>query len=180
MNTETLAARVGANWNEIAAILRTVGPSAHCGPLDCAAIESVRTVPARINNRLTRSLGRVRVNRGTRLPLSIELSGQLVALGEPAEIIAVLLHEIAHLAADTYLAGIDGLETPHGPTWGRFARALGVPASATTRTSYTARGAGLKTVAVCGSCGFELQKRRRLNQKRTYTHRDCGGTFSPR
>ena len=173
MNTETLAARVGANWNEIAAILRTAG-------LDDAAIESVRTIPAGINNRITRSLGRVKVNRATRLPFSIELSGRLVALGQPAEIITTLLHEIAHLAADIYLAGIDGIETPHGPTWSRFARALGVSTSATMKTSYTARGEGLKTVAVCGSCGYELQKRRRLNRKRTYTHRNCGGTFSPR
>jgi predicted SprT family Zn-dependent metalloprotease len=173
MNTETLAARVGANWSEIQAILRTAG-------LDGAAIESVRTIPAGINNRITRSLGRVKVSHATRLPFSIELSGRLVALGEPAEIIAVLLHEIAHLAADTYLAGIDRIETPHGATWSRFARALGVPTSATTKTSYTARGEGLKTVAVCGSCGYELQKRRRLNRKRTYTHRNCGGTFSPR
>jgi predicted SprT family Zn-dependent metalloprotease len=173
MNTETLAARVGANWNEIQAILRTAG-------LDYAAIESVRTVPAHINNRITRSLGRVKVSHGTRLPFAIELSGRLVELGEPAEIIAVLLHEIAHLAADTYLAGIDRIESAHGSTWGRFARALGVPASATTQTSYTVRGEGLKTVAVCGSCGYELQKRRRLSRKRTYTHRNCGGTFSPR
>lgn len=173
MNTETLAARVGANWNEVQAILRTAG-------LDDAAIEAVRTVPARINNRITRSLGRVKVSRATRLPTAIELSGQLVRLGEPGEIVATLLHEIAHLAADVHLAGIGRVESAHGPTWSRFARALGVPASATTTTSYTARGEGLKTVAVCGSCGYELQKRRRLNRRRTYTHRSCGGTFSPR
>ncbi len=173
MNTETLAARVGANWNEVQAILRTAG-------LDDAAIEAVRTVPAGINNRITRSLGRVKVSRITRLPVAIELSGRLVQLGEPAEIVAVLLHEIAHLAADTYLAGIGRTESAHGSTWSRFARALGIPASATTTTSYTARGEGLKTVAVCGSCGYELQKRRRLNRRRTYTHRKCGGTFSPR
>jgi predicted SprT family Zn-dependent metalloprotease len=173
MNTETLAARVGANWFEVKAMLSAAG-------LDDAAIESVRTVPACINNRITRSLGRVKVSRVTRLPVAIELSGRLVKLGEPGEIIAVLLHEIAHLAADTYLAASGRRESPHGSTWGRFARALGVPASATTTTSFAATAsAGLKTVAVCSACGYELQKRRRLNKRNTYQHRSCGGTFSP-
>ncbi len=172
LNTETLAARVDANWSEIKGMLSAAG-------LDDSAIEAVRTVPACINNRITRSLGRVKVNRMTGLPTAIELSGQLVKLGEPAEVVAVLLHEIAHLAADTYLAALGRRESPHGSTWGRFARALGVPASATTTTSYTARGAGLKKVAVCSACGYELQKRRRLNSRRTYSHRNCGGAFTP-
>jgi predicted SprT family Zn-dependent metalloprotease len=173
MNTESLAAHVGSNWSEIVTTLRAEG-------LDYDAIEKVRTVPAAINNRITRSLGRVKVSRATRLPTAIELSGQLVKLGEPAEIVAVFLHEVAHLAADVQLAGSGHREAPHGSTWSRFARALGVPASASTTTSYTAGGANLKTVAVCSACGYELQKARRLNRRRTYTHKRCGGTFDPR
>lgn len=172
MNTETLARRVGADWEDIARKLNAAG-------LDALQIESVRTVPAKINNRLTRSLGRVKVNRVTG-PTVIELSGQLVAKGEASEIVAVFLHEVAHLGADFLLLAIGRRESAHSYTWQRFAGALGVPATASTTTSYTTERPGLKTVAVCGSCGYELQKIRRLNHRRTYRHTRCGGTFNPR
>lgn len=172
MNTETLARRVGADWNDIARKLDAAG-------LDASQIESVRTVRATINNRLTRSLGRVKVNLATG-PTAIELSGQLVSKGETGEIVAVFLHEVAHLAADFLLISIGRRESAHSYTWCRFARALGVPATASMTTSYTTERPGLKTVAVCGSCGYELQKTRRLNRRRTYRHVKCGGTFAPR
>ena len=172
MNTETLARRVGADWEAIRATLSEAG-------LDASAIESVRRVPAKVNNRLTRSLGRVRSNRVTG-PNAIELSGQLVSKGKADEIVAVFLHEVAHLAADFYLLSIRRRESAHGSTWCRFARVLGVPAKATATTSYTVERPGLKTVAVCGACGYELQKTRRLNSRRTYRHRQCGGTFNAR
>lgn len=174
MNTETLAIRIGADWNDIARTLDAAG-------LDAVQIESVRTVRATINNRLTRSLGRVKLNRVTG-PTAIELAGQMVRMGERSEIIEVFLHEVAHLAADFLLIARGRGESAHGPTWCRFARALGVPAKATMKTSYRAEVCErqLKTVAVCASCGFELKKARRLNRRRNYTHRGCGGRFDPR
>lgn len=172
MNTETLARRVGADWTDIARKLGAAG-------LDASQIESVRTVPAAINGRLTRSLGRVKVSRATG-PRAIELSGQLVKLGEAGEIVAVFLHEVAHLAAGFVQLPTGRWESAHGYIWQGFARALGVPASATAETSYTVERPGLKTVAVCSACGYELQKTRRLNQRRTYRHVKCGGTFNPR
>jgi predicted SprT family Zn-dependent metalloprotease len=172
MNTETLATRVGADWNDIARKLGAKG-------LDASQIESVRTVPAAINNRLTRSLGRVKVSRATG-PKAIELSGQLVARGEASEIVAVFLHEVAHLAAGFLQLPTGRWESAHGYIWQGFARALGVSTSASAETSYTVERPGLKTVAICSACGFELQKTRRLNRRRTYSHKRCGGTFNPR
>ena len=172
MNTESLAPRVGSNWNEVAATLRTAG-------LSDAEIEAVRTVPARINNRITRSLGRVKRNRTTGQSTAIELSGELVRLGQPAEIIAVFLHEVAHLAVHASLGVNARFESAHGPTWSRFARALGVPARATTTTSYTPQRAGTKTVAVCDGCGYRLQRRRALKATGRYRHTHCGGIFAP-
>ena len=172
MNTETLATRIGANWSEVCDSLRTAG-------LDYDEIERVRLVPAKVNNRLTRCLGRVSVCR-TRGPTVIELSGQLVQKGEKDEIIAIYLHEVAHLVASFQLVGAGVRETAHGPTWRRWARTLGVSATASTTTTYVTEGPGLKTVAVCNSCGFELQKVRRLRLGRTYSHRRCGGAFIPR
>ncbi len=178
MNIKRMATTVGADWNDIVARLSA--------RLSEAEIEAVGSLPALVNGRLTRSLGRVFVNRSSRMPTKLELSRQLLGRGTPQEITDVFLHEVAHVAADIFKVREQSLETAHGPIWARFARCLGVAASATAQTSYGTearaerRASSLKVVAICDRCLFKLEKTRRLNRRRTYSHRQCGGKFVPR
>ena len=174
MNVRGMAKRAGVDWNDIVERLRTC--------LSEDQILRAAQLPAGINGRMTRSLGCVRVNRATGIPQRLELSRLLLERGEDQEVREVFTHEVAHVAADLWASDAGAREATHGPIWCSFARVLGVSTAATKKTSYLAehRASKLKTVAVCDRCGFELKRSRRLNSRRIYSHRQCGGEFVSR
>lgn len=56
----------------------------------------VATCPINVNGRLTRTLGRVKYNRSTYLPIVVEFSRQLLEEGTDNDILNVIKHEYVH------------------------------------------------------------------------------------
>lgn len=166
MTIKELAEKLGDNWQDISDILE--------GSLTSLEVFRLGQRAARINPRLTRCLGRVTFRGG--IPV-LELSKELATLGESKEIIEVFRHEVAHVATRCSIGF--GEETAHGPTWRRFAVALGVPPSATLKASFESPGIASRkrVVAVCEKCDLELVRTQGLKRGRVFTHRRCGGVF---
>lgn len=93
------------------------------------------------------------------------------------------LHEFAHLMVGYYrkYLGMEK-ETSHGPTWKRFAHAIGAAPRANRPLKLEERKkviGHLPVRAVCQKCNFEWRKKQRLRFGYTYKHVKCGGIFKP-
>ena len=90
-----------------------------------------------------------------------------------------LLHEIAH--ACDHLSNQAGkpYRKAHGPRWREWAATLGTTTASngSSEALKQLHQSRLKLVAVCKKCGAEFQRVRRLNRRRKYFHRDCGGVL---
>jgi len=100
---------------------------------------------------------------------------------EPQQLIATFLHEVAH--ACDHLSHQNGkpYRRAHGSGWQAWMAALGQKdevrgASAALNELRQER---LKVVAVCRSCGTEIRRLRRLDQRKRYVHTECGGRLQP-
>ena len=88
------------------------------------------------------------------------------------------LHEVAH-ACDhlSRKAGQRSYRLAHGVAWKIWAEGLGISSqrcgeSNAIRQLHQKR---LKLVGKCVKCGIEINRVRRLNRNRVYTHSNCGG-----
>lgn len=130
-------------------------------------------IPVYLNPRLRTTLGRAVVNRRTG-ERWIELHPSVAA--DPEQGRLTLAHEIAHQWA--------GIDAGHGMLWKVRARQLGHTGQRTA-TAEAADRIGIrraaprarKLVAVCGKCGAELRRAKRLQRNAIYTHPGCGGVF---
>lgn len=137
----------------------------HLGPADLE-------IPVRWNARLRVTAGRAkcRCDTGERW---VELNPLLVEEGDAA-LANTLLHEVAHLLA--------GIAEGHGLAWKAQMYRLGVaPSRCHSYASMKAnrRRRPRRVVAVCGKCGFQLERTKALPSGRRYLHRGCGGRFVP-
>lgn len=151
------------------AVMVDLGLPADLLPTQCRGVE-VKT-----NGRLKRSMGitRWRVRRflgQTSTTVTVELQPWVLTSPLAGEIVA---HEAAHVVV--------GHEVGHGYTWRQWCLKLGGNGEAMIAhdrvAAYTETC--LKVVAVCNRCRAEIRASRRLNSRRTYTHRGCGGVAVP-
>lgn len=131
-----------------------------------------RDVEVKVNTRLRRSIGitRWRRHRVLGLTTTVELQPWVLTSPLAREIVA---HEAAHVVA--------GADANHGLTWKLWCRRLGGNGRAMIEhdrvAAYTE--SRIKVVGVCSRCRAEIRASRRLNPRRRYSHRGCGGEVSP-
>lgn len=137
-------------------------------------LDMVAQLPVR-RSRATRSLGAYVSKAGKAFCIRLQFVLELEELKE------TFLHELAH--ACDHLVNQPGqpYRQAHGPGWKTWAKALGSSGdvrgqSRALSQRYRDR---LKLVAICGRCGAEFQRVRRLNHRQKYFHRDCGGQLNP-
>jgi hypothetical protein len=128
-------------------------------------------IPVYRNPRLRTALGKARF---------ISITGERwieihkCVFANPEQMRKTLAHEVAHVIA--------GHAAGHNWAWKAVARGLGHSGErcATVETAERigitrAPQRGLRVVAACERCGFEIKRRKRLSRNRTYTHPRCGG-----
>ena len=137
-------------------------------------LTEISTLPIR-PSRATRTLGTYASKAG--VPHCIRLQFAL----EPDLFKETFLHEVAHLCDHLINQQGKPYRQAHGTGWKSWVVALGIGVavrgqSAVLSGLYQKK---LKPVAVCRKCGIEVQRARRLNRRRTYVHRLCGGQLDP-
>jgi len=126
-------------------------------------------------SRAARRLGSCTVRRGVPVAIRLQLAQSPEMLAE------TFLHEIAH-ALDHLSGDFErGDRRSHGPSWQRWARALGIPPEVTGHCEALTRirARRVKPVARCERCGHVLHRLRRLARGRVWLHRSCGGRYAP-
>lgn len=99
---------------------------------------------------------------------------------EPELLKETFLHELAHACDHLTQDAAVPYQQKHGPRWKRWAIALGTDGEARGTSKNLSRlyRSRLKPVGVCRRCGTVIQRVRKLNQRQTYRHRDCGGRIT--
>ncbi|PLX89295.1 MAG: hypothetical protein C0619_11545 [Desulfuromonas sp.] len=137
-------------------------------------LETISALPVRRSSAV-RSLGSYVSRAGQPICIRLQFAQ------EPQTLRDTFLHELAHLC--DHLSNQPGkrYRKAHGSGWTRWAEQLGLDGKVRGRSDVLSRLAKerLKTVAVCRTCGAELQRLRRLSRRYQYTHRHCGGVFEP-
>jgi len=134
-------------------------------------LAQIALIPIR-KSRATRRLG-VYVSMG-RKPVCIRLQ----FAQEPDNLRQTFLHEVAHACDHLSRKGWRQEYRPaHGESWKNWARALGISTSTSAESEAVRQlhQQRLKLIGVCGKCGAEFHRVRRLNRTRIYTHEQCGG-----
>ncbi|HEY5673608.1 MAG TPA: SprT-like domain-containing protein [Malonomonas sp.] len=157
-------------WQQISAAIEGFLPE----PAAAKLLQRIADLPIR-PSRATRTLGAYVSKAG--LPVSIRLQ----FAQEPDSLRETFLHELAHLCDHLCHQPGQRYRRAHGPHWQQWAKLLGSEAKRCGRSValeklYQQR---LKPVAVCQTCGSEFRRIRRLNRRRKYFHRDCGGRLEP-
>jgi len=114
----------------------------------------------------------LRVSAGLASPIKFEITLSRLILTTEGRVRETLLHEYAHLMAfDRY----GRIAANHGPYWQAAMRELGLPPI--VRHSYETYRTPPKQLNLyrCQRCGNEFERARRLNAKKRYLHRNCGG-----
>ncbi|NOY13666.1 MAG: hypothetical protein GXP51_08300 [Deltaproteobacteria bacterium] len=157
-------------WRQITAAVNTALPAAESDKLLLRLAE----LPIR-SSRATRSLGAYVSKAGEPVCIRLQFAQ------EPGHLQETFLHELAHLC--DHLCNRPGkrYHRAHGPDWRSWAERLGAAPQRCGQSDaleklYRQR---LKLVAVCQNCGTEFRRTRRLNRRRKYYHRDCGGRLRP-
>ena len=155
-----------ALWAQITAAIGSFVSAAESSRL----LQQITDLPVR-PSRAVRSLGCYVSRAGEPVCIRLQLAQ------EPEVLQQTFLHELAHLCDHLYHQPGIRYRRAHGPNWRNWASLLGAQPercgeSAALRQLYRQR---LKLVAVCQRCGYEFHRTRRLNQRRKYFHRDCGG-----
>lgn len=146
-----------------------------------------RGVEVKVNGRLRRSMGITRWRQQRRLvpttepgarALRVETSITTTVELQPWVLTSPLAGEIvAHEAAHVVVGHAVG----HGPSWVAWCLKLGGNGRALIEhervAAYTETR--IKVVGVCSRCRAEIRASRRLNPRRRYSHRGCGGEVSP-
>ena len=161
------------------------------GRLSIEDRERVQCVPASVNSRIKKTLGRVFHNfpnpEASRPNQTLELSGRLTREGSFDEIRKTFLHEVAHVIDNMRTRGGCNLRQSHGVDWQWIAKALDPTITRLTQEadlSYdipTKRRA-IKVVGRCIRCGDHVKRANRLKFNRDYTHTagGCGGKIQPK
>lgn len=167
LRAEGLYARIETGLREVAAKLSCDKDAFSRSGL--AALDGWTVQPSRAVSRFGSVDPRTRTLRLTTLDCSREAR------------VDTILHEVAHIVSDHLMRRRER----HGPQWKQIARALGARPIASgqderfRRAAEQLRASRLKTVALCGRCGFEIKRMRRSRRNwRRFIHRECGGRFS--
>ena len=154
-------------------------------------------VEAQIRKRLKAEQSNVLIGQLNQLPIkrshAVQRLGSYVAKGsepqairlqfaqEPEQLRLTFLHEIAH--ACDHLTHQSGrrYRRAHGPGWKKWMTAFGVPAERIGQSEalVALREQRLRVVAVCRTCGAEIKRLRRFDQRKRYVHTECGGRLVP-
>lgn len=164
MTVETLATQLGL-WTQIRnAVEIRSGRAAE------SMLARLATLPVK-RSHATRTLGSYVTRNGHPFCIRLQFAQ------EPGSLRQTFLHEIAH-ACDHLTAGPKARRRySHGPNWRVWAEELGISAErcGASEAVQELHRQRQKLVAVCEQCGAEFHRVRRLNRRRQYIHRDCGG-----